>query len=74
MPYSSTYSRIEYAKERIEQLEAIIADSAGLQSVSVNGTNTTFADLTKQREYWLNELSRLEGLTPSVKTIRLGGG
>lgn len=74
MPYSSRATRISFAKQRIEQLEAIIAESAGLQSVSVNGTSTTYADLLKQREYWLNELARLEGTISRTKTIRLGGG
>ena len=74
MPYATTAARIAYAKQRIEQLESIIAESAGLQSVNVNGTATTFTDLTKEREYWLNELSKLEGSTPTVKTIRLGVG
>lgn len=74
MPYSTTTARISFARARVEQLEAIIAESAGLQSISVNGTNTTFSDLIKQREYWLNEVSKLEGTTPTVKTIRMGGG
>jgi hypothetical protein len=73
MPYSTRTARISFAKARIEQLEAIITESAGMTAVSVNGTSTTYADVLKQREYWLNELSRLEGTIARTKTIRLGG-
>jgi hypothetical protein len=70
----SKFAQIQYANNRVKQLEQLIADNAGLQSVSVNGTSTTYLDLLNQRTYWLAELARLEGRTARTKTIRLGGG
>lgn len=74
MPYQTTEERLAYASARITQLEQLLEDYAGVQSVTVNGTATTYTNLLEQRQYWLNEYSRLEGATATVRTIRLGGG
>lgn len=62
-----------FAETQLALLEELIAENAGLQSVSVNGTTTTYADLIKQRDYWKKQVLRESGAAPRVKRMNLGG-
>ena len=74
-----TQERIEFAKEMIETLRVRLKASAGIQSVSADGTSTTFAtggneSIRAQLEYWEKELTRLTRSGKSTRTIDLNGG
>lgn len=62
-----------FAERMVAQLETVIEESAGLQSVTVNGTSTTYVDLVKQYEYWKKKVARENGSAPRVKRMNLGG-
>jgi hypothetical protein len=62
-----------FAARQVALLEELIEENAGLQSVAVNGTQTTYADLIKQRDYWKKEVARESGTAPRVKRMNLGG-
>lgn len=63
----------------IETLRVRLKASAGIQSVSADGTSTTFAtggaeSIRGQLEYWEKELTRLTRSGKSTRTIDLNGG
>lgn len=57
----------------VTKLEALLLEAAGLQSIAVNGTTTTFTDLTKQHEFWKSKVAREQGLKPRLTRIDLSG-
>lgn len=62
-----------FAQQQLTRIEAIIAESAGLQSVTIGNTSTSYVDLLAQRDYWRREVARESGQNPRVKRIQMGG-
>lgn len=74
-----TQERIAFAEEMITILRERLKETAGIQSVSADGTSTTFAtggseSIKGQLQYWESELTRLNKNGRIAKTIELDGG
>lgn len=62
-----------FAKTMVTKLEGLLSKAAGLKTVSVDGTMTTFDDLTAQYQHWKREVEKEAGRRPRVAGIDLSG-
>lgn len=62
-----------FAEQMVAKLEGLLLQSAGLQSVNVDGEAVTFADLEKRYDYWKGRVASESGARPISATIDLGG-
>lgn len=60
-----------FAETMVTKLETLIASSAGLKSVSVDGEAVTYDDLLKQYDYWKSRVARESGARPRVAQVDL---
>ena len=63
-----------FADDMVEKYERLLRANAGLKSVSVDGVQTTFDDLTKQWEYWRRVQANEAGTgKPRLSVIDMSG-
>ena len=63
-----------YAETMVAKYEALLATSAGLESVSVDGQSVQYADDNEAKyRYWKREVAREKGMRPQAASINLGG-
>ena len=62
-----------FAELQVTRLETLLAEAVGLQSVAVNGTVTSYADLLKQYDYWKARVARENGTKQRIVRLDLSG-
>lgn len=68
---SPLVSEAAFALQMVEKYRALLLKAAGLKSVSIDGTQVSYADLKSEYDAWLKKLNRLNGDKPCVATINL---
>jgi len=61
------------AETQVARYEALLATSAGLDTVSVDGQSVRYADVEAKYRYWQREVARGKGERPQAASINLGG-
>jgi len=61
------------AEQQVARYEALLATSAGLDSVSVDGQSLQYADLEAKCRRLKREVARQAGTRPQAASINLGG-
>jgi len=64
---------LAHAQQMVTLLRQIELENAGVQSVAVNGTQTTMVDLIALRKQYESDVIRLSGTNPRVKRMKMGG-
>ncbi len=62
-----------FAQTMVTKLETLLAANVGVQSVTVDGRSVSYADLTKQYDYWKRKLARSNGSRPRVAQVYIRG-
>lgn len=62
-----------FAEQMVSKLETVLLESAGLKTVSVSGTVTTFDDVQRQYEFWKSKVAREQGRKPRLVRVDLSG-
>jgi len=62
-----------FAEQMVAKYEALLAASAGLDTVSVDGQSVRYADVEAKYRYWKREVAREKGERPQAASINLGG-
>lgn len=60
-----------FAEQMVAKYETLLVKSAGLRSVTVDGTAITYADVEAQYRYWQGIVARQQGTRPVVSSIDL---
>jgi hypothetical protein len=68
MPAETTF-----AEQQLARIEALLAESVGMTSITVGNTSVSYDDLIKQREYWKREVNIASGQSHRVLRFNLGG-
>jgi hypothetical protein len=68
MPDTPTFS-----EQMLAKIEAVLMESAGLQSATIAGQTVTYADLLKQRDYWQKQVAQEKGERPLMIPVHFGG-
>ena len=63
-----------FAEQMVEKYRTLLADSAGLKSVTVDGQSVTYGELERQLQYWENKVAAECGRRPRAATIKLSSG
>jgi len=61
------------AETQVARYEALLATSAGLDTVSVDGQSVRYADVEAKYRYWKREVAREKGTRPQAASINLSG-
>jgi len=63
-----------FAETMVAKYEALLATSAGLESVSVDGQSVQYVDDVKaELAYWRRCVAREKGTRPQAASINMGG-
>jgi hypothetical protein len=62
-----------FAEQMVAKYETLLLQSAGLQSISVDGQSMSVADLESKWQYWKNQVARENGTKPRLSVIKMGG-
>jgi hypothetical protein len=62
-----------FAEQMVAKLQATLLENPAADSVTVDGTTVSFADLVARLEHWESRVAREAGGRPSMMTIDLGG-
>ena len=63
-----------FAQQMVEKYRTLLADSAGLKSVTVDGQSVTYGDLERLLEHWENKVAAEGGRRPRAASIKLSSG
>ena len=63
-----------FAEQMVEKYRALLADNAGLKTVTVDGQSVTYGELERLLEHWENKVAAEGGRRPRAATIKLSGG
>jgi hypothetical protein len=62
-----------FAETMLAKYEALLAVSAGLDTVSVDGQSVRYADVEAKYRYWKRDVAREQDRRPQAASINLGG-
>ena len=62
-----------FAQQMLARIEAVLLESAGLQSATIAGQTVTYADLLQQRDHWRKEVAQEKGDRPLMIPVQFGG-
>lgn len=62
-----------FAETMVTTLETVLAEAAGMQEVTVNGTVTKYADLLAQYQFWKNRVATEAGTRQRIVRLDLSG-
>ena len=62
-----------FAEQMVAKYETLLAASAGLDTVSVDGQSVRYADVEAKYRYWKREVAREAGQRPQAASVNLGG-
>jgi hypothetical protein len=65
---------VDFARQMVERLQAVLLESAGLQTVTIAGQAVSFSQAQAQFEFWKKRLDTLQGTRPRLLTVELAGG
>jgi len=63
-----------FAEQMVEKYRTLLADSAGLKTVTVDGQTVTYGELEERLAYWENRVAAESGRRPRAATIKLSSG
>ena len=63
-----------FAQQMVEKYRTLVADNAGLKSVTVDGQSVTYGDLERLLEHWESKVAAEQGRRPRAATIKLSSG
>jgi len=63
-----------FAEEMVEKYRTLLADSAGLKTVTVDGQSVTYGELEERLRYWESRVGSESGRRPRAATIKLSSG
>jgi len=62
-----------FAEQMVAKYETLLATSAGLDTVSVDGQSVRYTDVEAKYRYWKREVGREKNQRPQAASINLGG-
>lgn len=62
-----------FAEQMVAKLETTLLEAAGLQSVTIAGQVVTYAELTKQYEFWKSKVAKEGGSRPVLIEVEMRG-
>lgn len=62
-----------FAAQMVAKLEALLLANPGAQSITIDGTVTSFVDLEKRLAQYRAEVARESGTRPRLRSFDLGG-
>ncbi|MCE9605076.1 MAG: hypothetical protein K8U03_09275 [Planctomycetia bacterium] len=60
-----------FAENMVTKLEAVLLESAGLASTTIDGVTVALSDVEAKYEFWKAKVARENGRKPRVSTISL---
>ena len=63
-----------FAEQMVEKYQTLLADSAGLKTVTVDGQSVTYGELEERLAYWEGRAAAESGRRPRAATIKLSSG
>ena len=62
----------EHAAVMVAQLQTLLQENVGIESVTVDGQQVTYTKLRDDLAYWQGVVDRTNGTRPLAATIKLG--
>jgi hypothetical protein len=62
-----------FNEQMVTKLEAALLANPGAQSITVDGTTSTYVDLVERLKHFKAEVAREAGTRPRFSTVNLGG-
>lgn len=62
-----------FAEEMVAQLETLLRENVGVQTVSFGGQTVSYADLQRQYEYWQAQAAKSTGKRPFIRSLTMEG-
>lgn len=61
-----------FAELQVARLQTLLAQSTGVDSVTVDGQSVKYTDLLNQYDYWTAKVAQESGTRPTTVGVNLG--
>jgi mannose/fructose-specific phosphotransferase system component IIA len=62
-----------FAEEMVAQLETLLRENVGVQTVTFGGQTVSYADLQQQYQRWKAQAARETGKRPFIRSLTMEG-